>query len=287
MVYRKYDQPMWWQGLQKRCFSFSLCKNIKTRANLSHSNDDDWYSFRCVKLFFSRHFLVHYVVFLFYFFWERSGGGQGNRHNALHAVLLLYLITGCFMIMLLYVLRLTSLFMCHVFAIKKALISSFTCPVATHTKCEMRNVLSVVCRWCCVCSVNSCFCSLCLLYIFNMHAVLRMCRMYSYAPKHLNNDCCVQSAFFYLHVRTFDYMWHLNQFFPSFFCWCASSVFFGSCEYIQISSTIWLVSSLSYLHTSQNSIWNAFQLKKMCLPNDARSFVRYVCIPQFWHILWK
>lgn len=131
-------------GVAKKMFQFFICKNIKTKANLSHPNDDDSHSFRCVELFFSRHFLVHYVVFLFYFFWERSGVGQGNRHNALHAVLLLYLITGCFMIMLLYVLRLTSLFMCHVFAIKKALISSFTCPVATHTKCEMCYLLSVV-----------------------------------------------------------------------------------------------------------------------------------------------
>lgn len=81
--------------------------------------------------------------------------------------------------------------MCHVFAIKKALISSFTCPVATRdAKCEMCYLFSLV-DVVCVCSVNSvCFCSLCSLYIFNMHAVLRICRMCSDAPKHLNNDCC-------------------------------------------------------------------------------------------------
>lgn len=136
---------MRWQGLWKWCSCFAHAQKQK---QTSVSTQRLAHTLRCAKLFlFCTSFSISLQFFRVFSPFLSEIAGFREWHNALHAVLLLYLITGCFMIMLLYVLRLTRIFMCHVFAIKKALISSFTRPVAafahTHTKCEMCYLFAV------------------------------------------------------------------------------------------------------------------------------------------------
>lgn len=154
------------------------------------------------------------------------------------------------MIMLLYVLRLTSFFMRHVSAIKKALISSFTCPVAAfththtcaHTKCKMCYLLSVVvvCRCGCACWLNVwCFCfSMLSLYIFNIHAVQRSCICLPHSISAM--IVALMCVFFYLHVRTCCFYYMTFEQILSFFadtlsnpsCECVSTFFLVFLEYI-------------------------------------------------------
>lgn len=154
----------------KKTLQFFICRETKT--NLSQLQ---LVFVPLRQIVFSRYFLFHYCMFIFHSS-ARKTAGRGDSIMR-YMQFYYYLITGCFMIMLLYVLRLTSFFMCHVSAIKKALISSFTCPVAafTHTwnaKCEMWIVLSVVCSCCFVCVscvlwIRCAFVSLCLFYTFS------------------------------------------------------------------------------------------------------------------------
>lgn len=108
--------------------------------------------------FFHVIFYFTIVCLFFIFLWEKECAGDGIMR---YMQFYYYLITGCFMIMLLYVLRLTSFFYVSCFCYKESIdfIVHLSCgSIHKYMKCEMRIVLSLLCVvvvLCELCSLNS------------------------------------------------------------------------------------------------------------------------------------